>query len=177
VAFAEPEAEVHRPAFTRVCIAEALSLVEAQDLADELSARVELSRLSADFRVQHHEPWLHAVIRKAREAGAPIVRVGAKYQQAEERRRKQANEEAEVSAQQKASEQRQHELRADLARTLEALTDHQLAELAGETESLFPEGTARAPRIRVRSAILSRTVPSGLGQVLLVRALKQRSGQ
>lgn len=177
VTFAEPDAEKHRPAFTRVCISEGLSPVEAQQLADELSARVEQARLSADFRVQHHEPWLHAVVRKAREAGAPIVRVGAKYQQAEEMRLKQAKEQADRSAERRASEQRQHELRTDLARTLEALTDLQLAELAGETECLFPEGTARAPRIRARSAILARAVPSGLGQVLLARALKTRTGQ
>jgi hypothetical protein len=160
-----------------VCVSERLSLSEAQQLAHELSARIDEATESTKFRVEHHEPWLRAVVKKAREAGAPILRAGAKYQREEERRIKLAKAEADRAAAYQASRQLEESVRADLARSLNELTDFQLAELAQETNLLFPEGAAKASRIRVQGAIQARNVPTGLGQALLARALKQRSGQ
>jgi len=175
VRFPASSAEVHRPAFVRVCVSERLSSSEAQQLADELSARIDMATESTEFRVEHHEPWLRAVVKKAREAGAPILRAGAKYQREEERRLKLAKAEADKAAAYQASQRLQESIRADLTRSLTELTDFQLAELAKETNLLFPEGAAKASRIRVQGAIQARIVPTGLGQALLARALKQRS--
>jgi hypothetical protein len=159
----------------RVCIALALTPDEAQQLALELCARVESAEQKPQHRVEHAEPWLTGVVRKARAAGAPILRQGIRYQkEAEKAAQRKSDEAAEAIALQLQREERDR-AHAELVDSLQALDDQELAELAVEVASLFPHSAAAGPREKTRTLILERQVPSGLGGAYLAQALQRRS--
>ena len=153
IAFPAQAAEVHREEFARVCLAEILTQDEAQQLALELSARVENDSERPEHRIEHHEPWMTGVVRKARSAGAPILRKGVKYKrEAEERVRRVAARAAEATALLLEREKEEQE-NDEVVRLLQDLDEAALAKLSQEVDRLFPPSTGPKPRQRLRASI------------------------
>ena len=175
VSFPAAEAEIHRPAFLRVCAELNLTTNEANDLALELCARIESAHDRPEFRIHQTEPWMKTVVTEARAAGASIIRAGAKYRQEAERSARRIGAALAESTAAEQERERQEVIRLQHERDLQAIDDSDLVGLTQEAESYLLSSTSASVRQKLRAAIAFRTLPSGLARVALARALTRRA--